>query len=39
MNEITTDYLRRIAEQIIAISSLLTGFSIAVVANFIVSEI
>ncbi len=38
MIEISLEYLHKIAEQIIVISSLLAGFSIAVVANFVISE-
>ena len=38
MIEIPLEYLNKIAEQIIFISSLLAGFSIAVVANFLISE-
>ena len=38
MLEISLEYLHKIAEQIIVICSLLAGFSIAVVANFLISE-
>jgi len=38
MIEISLEYLHKIAEQIIVISSLLAGFSIAVVANFLITE-
>ena len=38
MIEISLEFLHKIAEQIILISSLLAGFSIAVVANFLISE-
>ncbi len=38
MIEISLEYLHKIAEQIIVICSLLAGFSIAVVANFLISE-
>jgi len=38
MIEISLEYLHKIAEQIIVISSLLSGFSIAVVANLLISE-
>jgi len=36
--EISLEYWNKLADQIIMISSLLAGFSIAVVANFLVSE-
>ncbi len=39
MLEITFEYWNKLAEQTIMISSLLGGFSIAVVANLLVSEI
>lgn len=39
MLEMSTTYLNRLAEQIVLISSLLGGFSIAIVANLVVSEI
>ena len=38
MIEISLEYWNKLADQIIMISSLLGGFSIAVVANFLVSE-
>ncbi len=38
MTEITFEYWNKFAEQIILISSLLGGFSIAVIANLLVSE-
>jgi len=38
MVEISLEYWNKLADQIIVISSLLAGFSIAVVANFLVSE-
>jgi len=38
MTEITFEYWNKLAEQTITISSLLGGFSIAVIANFLVSE-
>ena len=38
MQEITPEYLNKLAEQLVLISSLLGGFSIAVIANFLVSE-
>jgi len=38
MVEVSLEYLHKIAEQIIVICSLLAGFSIAVVANFLISE-
>jgi hypothetical protein len=38
MIEISLEYWNKLADQIIVISSLLGGFSIAVVANFLVSE-
>ena len=39
MIEMSTNYLNRLAEQILLISALLGGFSIAVVTNLMVSEI
>lgn len=39
MNEITFEYWNKLADQIITISSLLGGFSIAVIANLLVSDI
>ncbi|MHA7058847.1 hypothetical protein ACWGOQ_0016605 [Aquimarina sp. M1] len=39
MTEITFEYWNKLAEQTITISSLLGGFSIAVIANFLVSEV
>jgi len=38
MIESSLEYLHKIAEQIIVICSLLSGFSIAVVANLLISE-
>ncbi|GGG25646.1 hypothetical protein [Christiangramia forsetii] len=38
MMEITFEYWNKLAEQIITISSLLGGFSIAVIANLLVSD-
>ncbi len=38
MIEISLEYLHKIAEQIIVMCSLLAGFSIAVVANFLISD-
>ncbi len=38
MVEISFEYWNKLAEQIITISSVLAGFSIAVIANFLVSE-
>lgn len=38
MLEMSFEYLNKLADQVIVISSLLAGFSIAVVANFLVSE-
>ncbi len=38
MNEISIEYLHKTAEQINMISSLLAGFSIAIVANILISE-
>lgn len=38
MTELTFEYWNKLAEQIITISSLLGGFSIAVIANLLVSE-
>ena len=38
MTEITFEYWNKLADQTITISSLLGGFSIAVIANFLVSE-
>ena len=37
--EITFEYWNKLASQTITISSLLAGFSIAVIANFLVSEL
>ncbi len=39
MTELTFEYWNKLAEQIITISSLLGGFSIAVIANFLVSNL
>ena len=39
MTEITFEYWNKLAEQIVMISSLLGGFSIAVIANFLVSNL
>jgi len=39
MEEMTFEYWNKLADQIIIISSLLGGFSIAVIANFLVSDI
>ena len=39
MTEITFEYWNKFAQQIITISSLLGGFSIAVIANFLVSNL
>ena len=39
MTELTFEYWNKLAEQIITISSLLGGFSIAVIANFLVSDL
>ena len=39
MIELTFEYWNKLAEQIITISSLLGGFSIAVIANFLVSDL
>ena len=39
MTEITFEYWNKLAEQTITISSLLGGFSIAVIANFLVSNL
>lgn len=39
MTEITFEYWNKLAEQTITISSLLGGFSIAVIANFLVSDL
>ena len=39
MIEVTFEYWNKLADQIILISSLLGGFSIAVIANLLVSEI
>jgi hypothetical protein len=39
MEEISFEYLNKVANQIIVISSLLGGFSIAVTANFLVSDL
>ena len=38
MTEITFEYWNKLAAQTITISSLLAGFTIAVIANFLVSE-
>lgn len=38
MTEITFEYWNKLADQTITISSLLGGFSIAIIANFLVSE-
>ncbi len=38
MEEISFEYLNKLAEQTITISSLLGGFSIAVIANLLVSD-
>jgi hypothetical protein len=38
MTEISFDYWNKLAAQTITISSLLAGFTIAVIANFLVSE-
>lgn len=38
MIEITFEYLNKLASQVIMTSSLLGGFSIAIIANFLVSE-
>ena len=38
MNEITFEYLNILASQIVTISSLLAGFSIAIIANFLVTD-
>ena len=38
MTEITFEYLNKLASQIITICSLLGGFSIAIIANFLVSD-
>jgi len=38
MEEMSMDYWNKLADQIIVISSLLSGFSIAVIANLLVSE-
>ena len=38
MTELTFEYWNKLADQTITISSLLGGFSIAVIANFLVSE-
>jgi lysylphosphatidylglycerol synthetase-like protein (DUF2156 family) len=38
MEEMSFEYWNKLADQIIKISSLLAGFSIAVIANFLVSE-
>jgi cytochrome bd-type quinol oxidase subunit 2 len=38
MIEISLEYWNKLADQIIMISSLLAGFSITIVANFLVSE-
>ena len=39
MPEITFEYWNKLAEQVIMISSLLGGFSIAIIANFLVSDL
>lgn len=39
MTETTFEYMNKFAEQIMTISSLLAGFSIAVIANLLVSNI
>ncbi len=38
MTEFTFEYYNKLADQIITISALLGGFSIAIIANFLVSE-
>jgi len=38
MIDVTFDYWNKLADQIILISSLLSGFSIAVISNFLVSD-
>ena len=38
MIELTPEYLNKIASQIIVISSLLSGFSIAMIANLLINE-
>ena len=38
MTEITYEYWNKLAEQVILISSLLAGFSIAVIANILVAD-
>ena len=38
MTELTFEYYNKLADQIITISALLGGFSIAVIANFLVSD-
>ena len=38
MTELTFEYYNKLADQIIMISTLLGGFSITIVANFLVSE-
>jgi len=38
MTEITFEYWNKLADQTITISSLLGGFSIAIIANFLVSD-
>ena len=38
MEEMSFEYWNKLADQIIVISSLLAGFSIAVIANFLVSD-
>ena len=38
MIELTFEYYNKLADQIITISSLLGGFSIAIIANFLVQE-
>lgn len=39
MIEISFEYWNKLADQIIVISSLLSGFSIAVISNFMISDI
>lgn len=39
MTELTFEYWNKLAEQTITISSLLGGFSIAIIANFLVSDL
>ncbi len=38
MIELTFEYYNKLAEQIVTISSLLGGFSIAIIANFLVHK-